>query len=444
VSATAAAVRELGAWAAACDVQTVPTSVRERLRLVLLDTVGVTIAGARTAELAALRAVWPRPPGPAAVLGEPVRTSVESALWLNGTAACCLELDEGDKFARGHPAAHAVPAALAVAAEQRAPGAALESAVLVGHEVAARFGRATVLHPGVHPHGNWGAAGAAAAAGRLLGLDAGGMAGAIDAACGLVLAPPFDVALDGGFVRNTWVGAANAAGVAAARLAAAGLAGVHAIADASLGRILGAFDPRALTAQLGERFDVTLGYFKRHASCSYTHPPADAALALRADGLDPLAVTGVEVATHHLAAPLDRTDAPTRLAAMFSIPHVVAVTLLHGDALPVRFDAGHREDTLVRRLAGAVSVRCDAALDARLPEERAARLTVTLTGGRRVIAEVANPVGDADHLPFGPAEVAAKLDALLAPAPSATDLTAAVERLLRADDVSTVDPKELT
>ena len=52
---------------------------------------------------------------------------------------------------------------------------------------------------------------------------------------------------------------------------------------------------------------------------------------------------------------------------------------------------------------------------ARLPAERAARVTLTLDDGETLAAEVANPVGDADHHPFGHAEVTAKLAALLAP-----------------------------
>src|SRR5690606_25712539 len=172
------------------------------------DTVGVTIAGARTSELRALTAAWDPPAGPATLLGAKRRVSVDAAAWLNGTAACCLELDEGNKYARGHPAAHVVAAVLALGEALEVSGRRLCEALLVGHEVASRFGRAFAGAPGVHPHGHWGATGAAAAAARLLGADAAGIAGAIDAACGLVLATHFDVALRGTFVRNTWTGAA--------------------------------------------------------------------------------------------------------------------------------------------------------------------------------------------------------------------------------------------
>lgn len=436
-AAAADAVLRLGAFVADLEVDAVPAPVTDRLALVVEDGLAVALAGAATAELTALRAAWPAAPGPAALLGTATTTAVEPAIWLNGTALCCLELDEGDKFARGHPLAHVLPVALAVAAERGATGPQLCTALLAGHEVAARAGRATVLRAGAHPHGNWGALGAAAAAARLLGLDGTATAGAIDAAAGLVLAAPFASALAGTFVRNTWVGAAGVAGLVAARLAAAGLTSVDGTAAASLGALLGTFDPAALHEELGDRWDVQLGYLKRHASCSYTHPPADAALALRAahPGLDPASIRDVCVETHRLAAGLDRTATLTRLAAMFSIPHVTAAALTHGDVEPARTDAAHRAD--LRPLAARVRVVRDAELDARLPAERAARLTVTLDDGRRLGAEVANPVGDADHQPFGRDEVHAKAVRLLG-ADAAAVLAETTGRLLTTDDVRTV------
>jgi len=415
--ALARPLRELGEWVAHVAWDDLPRDVRDRLGLTLFDHLGVTLAGAATPEVRALWAAHRPSPGPARLLGAGRDVALDEAIWLNGIAVCCLELDEGNKFARGHPAAHAFPAALALAQAHRVSGRELCAALVAGHEVAARFGRATRLRAGVHPHGNWGAAGAAAATARLLGLDGDGVAGAIDAAGGLALATPFASALRGSFVRNAWIGAANLHGLQSARMAAAGLATPDGTAGDSLGSILGELDPGALTEELGERFDLTRGYFKRHASCSYTHPPADAALALRRQvpGLDPSQVRAVTVETHGLAAPLDGTETPTRLAAMFSVPHVTAVALAFGDCAPVRFDERHRTDPAVRALVARTRVRRDEAMDARLPGERPARVSVLLDDGRTLTAEVPNPVGDADHHPFGHAELAAKLAALLAP-----------------------------
>jgi 2-methylcitrate dehydratase PrpD len=436
MAALASAVADLGEFVSRFEWADVGEDVADRLRLALLDTLGVTVAGASTPEHRALVDAWVLPPGSARLLGAGRATDIDAAAWLNGSAACCLELDEGNKYARGHPAAHVFPAALALGEVRHVPGPELCAALLTGYEVAARFGRALQPVGGLHPHGQWGALGAAAAAARLCRLGPDGVAAAIDAAAGLPVAGHFGSALRGSYVRNTWVGAANAHGLVAARLAAAGLAAVDETAALSLGSLLGTLDPATLTADLGSRFDVTHGYFKRHASCSYTHPPADAVLALRRDhpDLHPDDIAGVEVATHHLAAPLDATAFPTRLAAMFSIPYVVAVALAEGSCRPEAFDDRRRRDRTILRLASVTAVHVDEELDARLPDERGARVTVRRHGGGSLVASVPNPIGDADHEPFGPAEVMDKLEELIGD--DAPLLASVVEQLPTADDVA--------
>ncbi|HYM58334.1 MAG TPA: MmgE/PrpD family protein [Solirubrobacteraceae bacterium] len=90
-------MRALGHWVATLRFEGVPAGVRERLLLTLEDTVGVAMAGAHTSELQALREAAPPPTGPARLLGVRGEAAVEHAVRHNGTAACCLELDEGNK-----------------------------------------------------------------------------------------------------------------------------------------------------------------------------------------------------------------------------------------------------------------------------------------------------------------------------------------------------------
>jgi 2-methylcitrate dehydratase PrpD len=395
-------VDTLAAWAAGLCWEDAPQPVRNRLELVLLDTLGVTMLGASLPEQRTLVQVWDPPAGPVPLIGAGDWSTVDVAAQLNAIALVSLELDEGNKYARGHPAAHGFPAVLALASHLDADGSATASALLVAYEVAARFGRATQLQPGSHPHGNWGVAGAAAGCARLLGLDAERMAAAIDAGSALPVAGHFASALDGNPVRNAWMAASNSSGLMAARLAQAGLARNTGSAAYSLGTLLGEFDPAELVLELGERWDILSGYFKRHASCSFTHPAADAVL-----GVEAVDVEDVLVETHSLGGGLDRTTWDSRLGAMFSIPYAVAAALLHGSVRPATVD-----DPAVRALATRVRVEVAADLDARLPKERAARVTVRSAGGTTV-REVPNPVGDADFEPFDGPDLYALLTDLL-------------------------------
>ncbi len=438
-SAAAERTGELARWAVELSWSDVPGDVRERLALVLLDTLAVTVAGSRTRGQRRIRAAWPQPAGDAPVVGAGVLTQPDTAAYLNATALVCSELDEGGKYAKGHPAGHAFPAILALAASLGSSGESTARALLAGYEVAARFGRATALARGVHPHGNWGVAGAAAGCALLLGLPAPGVAAAMDTAAGLPVAGHFDSALDGHRVRDAWMGAAAVSGLAAARLAAAGVVRNTGTAALSLGTLLGTFDASALTHDLGGDWQISHNYFKRHASCSYTHPAADLALELRdrhltsRQALD--GVVALRVDTHALAAPLNRTRWDGGLGAMFSIPYAVAAALLDGAILPATAEATEAERPELFALAAKVTVTEDPALTARLPHERATRLTAVLEGGDRVELLAPHPVGDSAHHPFTARTLSPVLAGLLGDTALVDRLRRTADALPGADDV---------
>lgn len=426
MDATAAAhTATLGHWVAGLQWGQVPEPVQARLRLVLLDVLGVTLVGAHDTEQRRLVEAWDLLPGPAPVLGGGYDTSIEAAAWLNASALVRLELDEGNKFAKGHPAAHGFPAVLALAAARDAAHGDLLAALVAAYEVASRFGRATSLREGAHPHGSWGVPGAAAGCARLMGLDGAATAAAIDAAAGMPVAGHFASALDGNRVRDAWMGAANVSGLNAARLAAAGLASNTGTAAYSLGALLGSFAPSELTQELDRRWDIELGYFKQHAACSFTHAAADAVIELASSGAVPdlAAIDSVTVEIHHLATGLRRQSWDNRLAAMFSIPFVVAAALVHGAVDPEATAGPALDHPDVRALARRVSVTGAADLDARLPAERAVRVTV-LADGRELVVERPNPLGDSAFHPFDEQGLLALLHRLL---PAEHQLTAVVD-----------------
>jgi 2-methylcitrate dehydratase PrpD len=219
-------------------------------------------------------------------------------------------------------------------------------------------------------------------------------------------------------------------------MASAGVARNTGTAAGSLGDLLGALDAAALVDDLGERWDVELGYFKRHASCSFTHPAADAVLELRdrlRDDVDE--IHAIEVETHALAVGLDRTSWSERLAAMFSTPFVVAAALVHGHVDPSVSDEEARDDPAVRELAAKVTLRQAPDLDARLPHERAARVRVQ-TPAATFVAETPNPVGDSAHHPLTYDDVVALLRRLLSDPSTVSGLEEVVGAIPGADDVT--------
>ncbi len=412
------AIERLGSFVADFSLASLAGPTLGSLRKVLQDSLAVLVSGGLLPESRAIATSLPAPDGRSSVFGSPKRFGAIDAAWLNGTAMVALELDEGNKSIRGHASAHVLPAVLALAEELGSSSSEALSAFVAGHEVASRFGASVRLEPGVHPHGNWGALGAAAAAAKLMGADAAGIASAIDNAGALAIATPFSVATNGMWVRNAWVGASNASGIWAATVAAgSGRTPVFAPAAESLGVILGEIDARVLADGLGHSWFLDSGYFKIHSSCSYTHPAADLAIAVFAERGEVRAedIDSILVETHHLGAGLRSLEWPTRLAAMFSIPCVVATALGVGHCLPSDFGVEQRSLPERGDLAAKVEVAHNPEFDRELPARRITRMTITWRSGDTSVLQAENPVGDSAYRPLDQEAIEAKAERLLGP-----------------------------
>ena len=196
---------------------------------------------------------------------------------LNGTAGTMLELDEGNQYARGHPGIHVVPAALAVGGRLAVSGADLILAIALGYEIGSRVGIASKLRVTMHPHGTWGTIGAAVTAARLEGATPDQVVETINLASSFGLSTSRRTMLEGGTVRNTYAGFSNQLGLMAWELQASGFVGEMDGVGTVYGTVIAEnFQPDEMVLELGERWEITRNYFKRHAACRYTHGALDA------------------------------------------------------------------------------------------------------------------------------------------------------------------------
>lgn len=401
---------ELGMRVHATPYAALPAATRERLDLALLDLMGVALAGMRTPELVALVAAAVPSSGPHPLLGTDRRVGPVDSAWFPAVAAACLELDEGNKHAVGHPAAHVFFTAVAAARAASRPvsGERFLTAVAGGYEIAARAGRALRRDPRWHTHGHWGVLGSAWAAAYVGGADAATCVRAAGSAGSLMRVTPWQAVLDGDVTRNLWMADAVPAGLRAAQLAAAGLAPPPAAARHGLS-LVGEVDVDALGRD-PERRLCGEGYLKLHSACSYTHPAIDLTLQLRPQLPN---ATRVRVRTNSLAAPLVTDREPgNRLAAMFSLPFVVATAWSHGEVTPEVMDPAGVAFAESRALLDRVEVTVDTHLDRWLPDRRVA--WVSLVDGTQTVTLCApNPIGDSDYFPLDAAAVHAKLVRLI-------------------------------
>jgi 2-methylcitrate dehydratase PrpD len=395
----------------------IPAPTRGHAARVVADTVGAILAGSGEPEMVRLHAGPGRVAGPATLLARGFRrVGPWWAIIANGTAGTMLELDEGSRFARGHPGIHVWPATLADAERMGTSGEQVLVAFILGYDVAARLGAAAPVRPAMHMHGIHGAVGAAAAVARLRGLDTRATGEALAVAAGLTLATSWRTALEGATVRNAYAGVAGANGWLAVDLAEAGFTGLPDMLTETFGRISGSgLDLETALEGLGERFEVTRNYFKRYACCRYNHAAIEALEALLAgEALAPEGIEAIRVETYAAAATMaDRAPAGS-LAAKFSLPYALAVRLVLGECGPAAFREPALFDPRVRALAARVEVREDPALTARVPGARPARVELRLRDGRRLAGQVDTASGDFDR-PYPPAALREKFEALTAP-----------------------------
>lgn len=386
-----------------------PEAVRHS-RVVVADTVGVIVAGSRRAEIRALAAGLGRP-GPASLVGIGATASGEDAAFINATAGTFLELDEGMR-PTGHPAIHVVPAALAAAEIRGADLGQFLRAVIAGYEVTGRLFRAYRLTYPVHPHGHFGAIGAAVAVALLEDIDA---VSAAQVAATTPLLSTWGPCYEGATARNTYTGQAAQSGLRACRLAVAGFTGSGVALDESFGIIAGDLvDVGALTAGLDPSgLAIQRNYFKRHSACALTHAALDAVLSLRprvGDSGEAIAARTdtvlVETVRNNLK--IARAAEPNSLSTRFSLPYAVAVGLLVGSTGVDDFE--YRDD--VAELAERVQVVVAEDLETGWPVNSAARVTIR-AGGESFTRTLANPRGHHSD-PLTESELATKFVGLVA------------------------------
>ena len=398
----------LSDFASGLDYAKLDPEIKDQVGWILADTLGAIVAGSAEPELRAIATRQSAGPHHAAqLIGLAQNSTHEAAAFINGSAGTFLEMDEGNRFSRGHPAIHVIPAALALSQERHADAAQFMAAVVVGYEVGSRFGAASQLRGAMHPHGTWGTLGAAAACARIAEMDSKGMRQTINIAASLTTATSKQTMLQGGLVRNVYAGLSNRHGLLALNLAECGFTGEHDGPSSLLGNIISeSFQAAAVVDGLGQDWHVMHNYFKMHSCCRYNHGTLDAIDLMSAvEKLPAIAdIDRIEVETYHLAAELNDPAPQNTLAAKFSVPFAVATRLVTQSSALSSFtwEAVRNPDILA--LAQKVSVSHDPAMSARLPMERPAKVTIHLKDGRQRVGQAGVNRGD-DASPYTRAEL---------------------------------------
>ena len=419
-------------------LESIPAEALETARLAVLDTIGVTLAGASEDCVQILRRVSPPAAGVSTVFGTSERVSPLDAALINGTAAHALDFDDCSNTMGGHPSAPIVPALFALSEQRGASGASMLEAYVTGFEVETRLGRAVNFahyEKGWHPTSTLGTFGAAAACARLLHLDVDRFATALSIAASMASGIKANF---GTMTKPYHVGHAARNGLLAALLAAEGMtANAGALEDGQgffhVYNGPGTFDPDKLLSGFAAPLDlIEPGVaFKRHPCCASTHPALDALMRIMSDNaLTANDVRSIRSWTHpRRLKHTNRPDPRSGLDAKFSIQYVLARAALEGVVSLDHFSDAAVKDPTVRSFMDKIEAapHPDAIMDT--TEHFFADVRVTTIDGRVFDAHVDRPLGrDRAHpLPAGALERKFRDCASLALMPDAvSDLEAAI------------------
>ncbi len=363
----------LAEFVVAQKFESLPPNVLEKTKLMILDGVGLALAAAREdfagRTIKALRVLGQG--ADATVIGTKDKFPVSSAPLLNGMLIHAFDFDDTHHPLVIHNTSVVMPAALAVSEWLGLSGKDFLTACAVGFEVSLRVARGARVHAihgrGYHPTAVCGVFGAAAAAGRLLGLNHGQVTNAFGLA-GSQGSGNMEWQSDGSWSKRFQPGWSSHGAVVGALLAREGFTAPKTALEGSKGFYathVGAenFDVKSALDGIGKDWELNRVEFKPYPcagalqatvrACVNLHNRylfsadeiADAECRVRMG--DRPAEQGGEQVFSHQAPQGD-------YGAHFSTPFIAAVALLKGRLALADFDGDALKDPEVLKLSAKI------------------------------------------------------------------------------------------
>ena len=391
--------RAMAEFVAGVQYRAIPSEVRERIKLLILDALGCALYGARLEWCRILHDTLSQVDGgeSCVVWGTGRRLTAPHAALANGTQVQGFELDDVHRAGVLHVGAVVLPALIAVAELRRnLSGSEFLAAAVAGYEIGPRVGLCMGpehIGQGWHSGATVGVFSAAAAASRGLNLNsertihALGIAGT--QAAGLMAAQY------GAMVKRMHAGRASQSGLYGALLAEQGFTGIEDVFESEYGgfcttfsRSRDRFDLGQLTAGLGEIWQTMGVALKFYACVGSNHTTLDALQEIRrrrpfeAGQVEKIVVHGSQATADHVGW---KYEPRSLTAAQLNLPFCAATLLLEGDCSVDQFTEGAVADPARIALANRVEVIAEPQITAKGASFRhLVRVTVRLRGGERL------------------------------------------------------------
>jgi len=413
----------IGRFAGELKLADVPPAVVEKAKLVFLDTLGIALASS-TMDFGLMAInVARKLGGPKAslLIGTSDRVAAANAVIANGTLAHGLDYDDTLEEAIVHTGCCAGITALAAGEEVGATGAAVLEAAIVGTEVLCKVGLVAPgkFHArGFHPTAICSTFGAAAAAGKLYGLNLNQWVDAFGL-CGSQSSGIIEYLADGTWTKRIHPGWSAHGGVIATLLAKEGFRGPAKVLEGTHG-FFSAFGGKndydfEKILELGQRWEIPRLTFKSYPCGSISHPYMDCALRIKQkhsphpDKIKEVICRTAEGPVHRLWEPLANKQKPvSSYGAKFSLPYSIAVMLIRGRAGLEEFSESAIRDHEVLDLAAKVRYEVDPTID--YPRHFEGHVQLKMKDGSVFTEDQLHPRGGYED-PLPPEEIEAKFHA---------------------------------
>jgi 2-methylcitrate dehydratase PrpD len=376
-AAPSGVTRALAEHALNLSYDALPPRLVERIKEIVLDTLGVSIGASTLAEEAKIvvdyvNALGGRPQS--RILGFGGKAPAAWAVFANGSLGHMLDYD--DVGGGGHVGIATVPVAFALAESQgRVSGREMIAAIAAGTDLQVRLNRAIDIPDWTMTEG-WfatqlfGFISGTATAARLLGLTVEQTENAFGIAY-TQLSGSRQMAVGAAtHLRSMQAGFSGQGAVLSAQLAKRGIVGSREIIEGRYGFFknyvrTGTPDWNAIVGELGTHFPLLdVHGFKVWPACGYTRPTNTATLALRREHdirpeeVESITIVGGTGATQLLSEPLELKRRPKlSIDGKYSIPFTTAVMMVTGNVTLRDYTDEGLRDARVLAMADRVSYR---------------------------------------------------------------------------------------
>jgi 2-methylcitrate dehydratase PrpD len=391
----------------------IPEKVRHEAARSFLNWVGCAVGASRHETVGRALAALSEFSGPreATVLGRGDRLDIMLAALMNGTTSHTFDFDDTHLKTVIHPSGPVASATLALSERKPVAGDAFLHAFILGVEAECRIGNA--VYPshydvGWHITATTGVFGAAAAAGRLLGLSEQQMVWAL----GIAATQSSGLReMFGTMVKPMHPGNAARNGLLAALLASKNFTSAEQGIEGRRGfaNVLATQRNYAeITGRLGETWEISLNTYKPYACGIVEHPIIDGCIQLRnKHNLKAGDIESIALRVHPLVVELTGTKAPQAgLEGKFSVYHSAAVGVIYGAAGEAQYSDEVVRDPRVIALRDKVTTAVETGV-----HEDQAHVAIRLKSGKTFEIFVEHAVGSLDR-PLSDADLETKFRGL--------------------------------